>query len=84
MLPRRGFTPRAALRMRKTRSEDANDEGLALPPLPFQGRDMRVFGRSPQEATSPRCEMCGNSVVATHSKRICLKCGFMTGCSEGI
>jgi hypothetical protein len=30
------------------------------------------------------CEMCGTQVVAYHCKRICLRCGFMTGCSEGI
>jgi hypothetical protein len=30
------------------------------------------------------CEMCGSDVVAYHCKRICLRCGFMTGCSEGI
>ena len=32
----------------------------------------------------PRCEMCGHPVIATHCKRICLTCGFMTGCSEGL
>ena len=31
-----------------------------------------------------RCEMCGAPVIASHCKRICLRCGFMTGCSEGI
>jgi hypothetical protein len=30
------------------------------------------------------CEMCGAPVIANHCKRICLRCGFMTGCSEGI
>ena len=30
------------------------------------------------------CEMCGAPVVSSHCKRICLRCGFMTGCSEGI
>lgn len=30
------------------------------------------------------CEMCGAPVLANHCKRICLRCGFMTGCSEGI
>jgi hypothetical protein len=28
--------------------------------------------------------MCGRAVIAVHYQRICLKCGFMTGCSEGI
>lgn len=30
------------------------------------------------------CEMCGTPVIANHCKKICLRCGFMTGCSEGI
>jgi hypothetical protein len=38
----------------------------------------------PREAGEPRCEMCSAPVVASHCKRICLRCGFMTGCSEGI
>ena len=33
---------------------------------------------------SLECEMCGAPVIAHHCKRICLRCGFMTGCSEGI
>jgi hypothetical protein len=33
---------------------------------------------------SLECEMCGAPVIANHCKRICLRCGFMTGCSEGI
>jgi hypothetical protein len=28
--------------------------------------------------------MCGAPIVAYHCRRICLRCGFMTGCSEGI
>ena len=28
--------------------------------------------------------MCGAPVIASHCKRICLRCGFMTGCSEGL
>lgn len=39
----------------------------------------------PSEAPGePACEMCGSPVVAHHCKRICRRCGFMTGCSEGI
>jgi hypothetical protein len=41
-------------------------------------------GHAPRSTREPRCEMCGADVIATHCKRICLKCGFMTGCSEGI
>jgi hypothetical protein len=63
-------------------------EGLAFPPFPLQhGR--RHENATPtachlRDANPPRCEMCGAEVIATHCKRICLKCGFMTGCSEGI
>ena len=62
------------------------DEGPALPPLPVRGAPLPEA--APRGARflrdEPRCEMCGAEVVASHCKRICLKCGFMTGCSEGI
>ena len=62
-------------------------EGVAFPPVPMSyalprdaaGRNGRLQGDA-----DPRCEMCGASVIASHCKRICLRCGFMTGCSEGI
>lgn len=38
----------------------------------------------PELRESLDCEMCGTPVMASHCKRICLRCGFMTGCSEGI
>ena len=66
---------------------DTKREGLAFPPLPVA--DPRVM-RARRGAVLPRdsgelpCEMCGAAVVAYHCKRICLRCGFMTGCSEGI
>ncbi len=64
------------------------DEGIVLPPFPSTHRDLREAaiqrGRPPRSVREPRCEMCGADVIATHCKRICLKCGFMTGCSEGI
>jgi len=28
--------------------------------------------------------MCGAAVIEYHCKRICIHCGFMTGCSEGM
>jgi hypothetical protein len=67
---------------------DEKREGLAFPPLPVA--DPRV-ARARHRKPSPQCdtgdlpcEMCGASVVAYHCRRICLHCGFMTGCSEGI
>ena len=63
------------------------DEGPMFPPLPLASRQAGEAvrkGRPAPEAADARCEMCGAPVVAAHCKRICLKCGFMTGCSEGI
>ena len=56
---------------------EAKSEGLVFPPLPL------VRARVKEAADEPRCEMCGAEVIASHCKRICLRCGFMTGCSEG-
>jgi hypothetical protein len=65
------------------------EEGAVFSPLPVapappgpQRAPSRVY-LSP-DPRDPRCEMCGHAVIATHCKRICLHCGFMTGCSEGI
>ena len=62
-------------------------EGAVFSPIPV-ARQLRDAGapvyRVRPESTDPRCEMCGAAVLATHCKRICLKCGFLTGCSEGI
>ncbi|MBI3932297.1 MAG: hypothetical protein HY317_02685 [Acidobacteria bacterium] len=67
---------------------ETKSEGAAFPPVPsFRGvaREAASHGaRVLREGAEPRCEMCGNEVIATHCKRICLRCGFMTGCSEGI
>jgi ribosomal protein L32 len=64
------------------------DEGLAASPLPLSRVPLRRAelsgAREVKDRGLPRCEMCGSSVLAAHCKRICLKCGFMTGCSEGI
>ncbi len=68
--------------------EANRNEGPAFPPVPLArgvAREAATRGaRSLREGSEPRCEMCGAEVVATHCKRICLRCGFMTGCSEGI
>jgi hypothetical protein len=53
-----------------------------LPPAPEKTVRTRLY-LSP-DPRDPHCEMCGHPVIATHCKRICLHCGFMTGCSEGI
>jgi hypothetical protein len=64
------------------------DEGPVFQQLPLvRARAREAAGRAARylkEASDPRCEMCGSPVIASHCKRICLKCGFMSGCSEGI
>lgn len=62
------------------------DEGAAFTPVPVSRvRDTPLLkARTAPPMTAPLCEMCGREVIATHCKRICLTCGFMTGCSEGI
>jgi hypothetical protein len=67
-------------------SVEEKHEGPAFRPLPVA--DLQV-GRtrekkSQRDAGELPCEMCGAPIVAYHCKRICLRCGFMTGCSEGI
>ena len=66
---------------------DMKSEGAAFPPVPSQKArpkdTVRGAGFSKDGGELP-CEMCGAQVVAYHCKRICLRCGFMTGCSEGI
>jgi hypothetical protein len=66
----------------------SKNEGLASSPLPLTRQPQRraelTGARAPDDRGQPRCEMCGAAVIAAHCKSICLKCGFMTGCSEGI
>ena len=66
---------------------DEKIEGAALPPLPVADLRLARARRTPSlaRAVCPLpCEICGSAVVAYHCKRICPRCGFMTGCSEGI
>ncbi len=66
---------------------DDKVEGVAFPPLPVVDPRVARARRAPifaRDAGELPCEMCGAAVVAYHCKRICLQCGFMTGCSEGI
>ena len=64
------------------------DEGPVLPQVPYAksavGEAASRSARSLRDAADARCEMCGSPVITSHCKRICLKCGFLTGCSEGI
>jgi hypothetical protein len=57
---------------------ETKPEGLVFPPVPLARPQAKEW------TCAPRCEMCGAEVVASHCKRICLSCGFMTGCSEGV
>ena len=67
---------------------DVKREGFALRPFPLGEIPENESGlskaRPPRSGPEPRCEMCGSVAIATHCKRICLRCGFMTGCSEGL
>jgi hypothetical protein len=64
---------------------NVKNEGAVFAPVPLTSapaeRSARPLSR---EAQDPLCELCGHPVIASHCKRICLHCGFMTGCSEGI
>ena len=63
-------------------------EGALVPPVPLtRERPVEIVLRRGVPLSVPGelpCEMCGAPVVSSHCKRICLRCGFMTGCSEGI
>jgi hypothetical protein len=62
-------------------------EGVAFTPVSTASAypaPAPMKARVSREATPPVCELCGHDVIASHCKRICLHCGFMTGCSEGI
>jgi hypothetical protein len=67
---------------------DMKSEGLALPPFPLGERreeeGVMEAARVRKTGPEPRCEMCGAEVLVTQCRRICLRCGFMTGCSEGL
>jgi hypothetical protein len=66
----------------------AKSEGLALQPFPTGKRrdeeGLLAAAWARKNGPEPRCEMCGAVAIAAHCKRICLRCGFMTGCSEGV
>ena len=61
-------------------------EGPAFRPVPVA--EVRVERKrrpqSQRDAGELPCEICGAPIIAYQCKRICLRCGFMTGCSEGI
>jgi hypothetical protein len=67
---------------------DTKSEGAVFPPVPVvpeRPRESVTAHRRPApDSGDLRCEMCFAPVLASHCKRICLRCGFMTGCSEGI
>jgi hypothetical protein len=67
---------------------NVKEEGALFPPVPVPTRRLREQQQQRPRAAvvggGPPCEMCGTPVIATHCRRICTRCGFMTGCSEGI
>ena len=67
---------------------DVKREGAVIRPVPLdRPHEAEVVSSATRAARGHGdlpCEMCGAEVVAAHCKRICLKCGFMTGCSEGL
>ncbi len=70
-----------------SRQSHVKREGVATKPMPVMRRpprDVALRGARLASSGEPRCEMCGAVVIASQYKRICPKCGFMTGCSEGI
>jgi hypothetical protein len=74
-------------RARKEGTMHVKKEGplFAQVPLTRSPRgQLAVAGRQLRPIGLPRCEMCGSPVIANQCRRICLRCGFMTGYPEGI
>jgi hypothetical protein len=61
---------------------DAKSEGALFPPLPLPRVRAReaVRGGIPAREGDLPCEICGAPVLAASCRRVCLTCGFMTGC----
>ena len=82
-----GDAKRRPLSNQTERDKNMKTEGVVFTPVPVERNipeTPKVKLRLSREACEPVCELCGHTVIATHCKRICLHCGFMTGCSEGI
>jgi hypothetical protein len=60
-------------------------EGIVFRPLYVPGK-MRSTNRVPpvRVQEGPPCEMCGSQVISMHCRRVCTRCGFLTGQAEGI
>jgi len=59
---------------------DNREEGMVFHPVPAPSRTtLRTQHSSHGEL---RCEMCGSSVYTSHDNRICLQCGYITGCDD--
>ena len=61
---------------------DAKSEGALFPPLPLPRGRFREAARGKLTASEGElpCEICGAPVLAASCRRVCLTCGFMTGC----
>ena len=75
---------------RKKQEESRKLEGVAFIPIPVrslvrvvEGKDLGQMLSQQMDRDLP-CELCGAQVVAYNCNRVCLACGFMTGCSNGI
>ena len=68
---------------------DRTSKAPCFHPFPVSGvacAEARAPRRAASRVTPASCpaRCAAPPVIASHCKRICLQCGFMTGCSEGI
>jgi len=62
-------------------------EGAVIPPVPIIRRRTapersRLGILATRDRSWPLCEMCGHTVVGSHTQRLCPHCGSMAGSSR--